>query len=62
MSESILKHHKLISLCIGLGFLLSVQKFAVPEPIFRFLIPTFFLYILIAAAYNSWYLKQDPKI
>jgi len=61
MGESALKHHKLISLCIGLGFLLSVQKFAVPEPIFRFLIPSFLAYLLIAAAYNAWYLKKIQK-
>jgi hypothetical protein len=61
MSERILKHHKLISLCIGLCFLLAVQRFSTPEPIFRFLIPTFLGYILLAAVYNNWYLKKIQK-
>jgi hypothetical protein len=61
MSEKILKQHKLISFCIGLAFLLSIQKFAIPEPIFRFLIPSFLVYAFLAAAYNSWYLKKIQK-
>lgn len=55
------KHHKLISVCIGLLFLLVLQKFATPEPVFRFLLPAFLLYLIIVTVYNYWYLKQVQK-
>jgi hypothetical protein len=61
MSESILKHHKLISLGIGLLFLLVVQNFSAPVPIFRFLVPAVLCYLLLVGAYNRWYLKQINK-
>jgi len=61
MSENVLKHHKLISIGIGLMFLLVVQSFSAPEPIFRFLVPAFLFYLFLAAAYNRWYLKQIQK-
>jgi len=61
MSESILKHHKLISVGIGLMFLLVVQSFSSPEPIFRFLLPAVVFYIGLVAVYNSWYLKRTEK-
>ena len=53
-----LKHHKLISFCVGLGFLIIFQEFATPQPIFRFLIPAFLVYAGAVTAYNRWYLKQ----
>lgn len=61
MPVSILKHHKLISFGIGLMFLLVVQNFSLPVPIFRFLLPAVLLYLAITAAYNRWYLKQIQK-
>jgi hypothetical protein len=61
MSEDVLKQHKLISICIGLMFLLVVQNFSSPEPIFRFLLPAVLLYICLTAVYNRWYLKQTGK-
>jgi hypothetical protein len=61
MSESILKYHKLISVCIGLLFLLVVQNFSVPVPIFRFLLPAVLCYLILVAAYNRWYLIQNKK-
>jgi hypothetical protein len=56
-----LKYHKLTSLCIGLLFLIAVQKFAVPEPVFRFLVPTFLVYAAAVTFYNRWYLKKISK-
>src|SRR5271156_3391945 len=53
-----LKHHKLISFCMGLGFLVIFQEFATPQPIFRFLIPALLFYAAAVTAYNRWYLKQ----
>ena len=56
-----LKHHKFISFCFGLLFLIVLQKFATPEPIFRFLIPAFLFYAAVVGFYNFWYLKQIQK-
>lgn len=57
----IIKHHKFIALCLGLLFLIVVQKFAEPLPVFRFLVPAFLLYAAIVGTYNVWYLKQIKK-
>ncbi|MEK7161236.1 MAG: hypothetical protein AAB729_00925 [Patescibacteria group bacterium] len=42
-------------------FLIVLQKFATPQPIFRFLLPAFLLYALAVFFYNRWYLKQIQK-
>ncbi len=56
-----IKHHKLVSFCIGLGFLIVLQKFANPEPIFRFLLPAFLVYGFAVTLYNYWYLQHIQK-
>jgi len=56
-----LKYHKLISFCFGLLFLIVLQKFATPLPVFRFLAPAFILYAAVMAIYNKWYLRQIQK-
>jgi len=56
-----LKEHKLISFCIGLVLVIVLQKFATPEPVFRFLLPAFLLYASVVFIYNRWYLKQIQK-
>jgi hypothetical protein len=56
-----LKHHKLIALITGLLFLIVLQKFATPEPVFRFLIPAFIVYSAVLILYNQWYLKNIQK-
>ncbi len=55
------QRHKLISFCIGLIFLIVLQKFATPQPIFRFLLPAFLLYAVAVFFYNRRYLKQIDK-
>ncbi len=61
MQEMLLKNHKLVSFGIGLLFLLVLQKYAVPEPIFRFLLPAFLGYLILVVLYNRWYLKKIQK-
>jgi hypothetical protein len=56
-----LKYHKFISFCFGLVFLIVVQKFATPEPVFRFLLPAFLAYTAAAYLYNRWYLKKIDR-
>jgi hypothetical protein len=61
MSESFIKHHKLVAVCIGLLFLLVVQNFSSPIPVFRFLVPAVLAYIFFVGLYNRWYLKKIGK-
>jgi hypothetical protein len=53
-----LKHHNLISFGLGLAFLIILQRFATPEPIFRFLVPAFLFIAAVIVFYDRWYLKQ----
>lgn len=59
--EQVTKYHKFVSFGIALGFLIVVQKFATPEPIFRFLVPAFLILAGGASYYNSWYLNKINK-
>lgn len=52
-----MKHHKLISALFSIAFLVIVQLFAAPLPVFRYLLPSFLLYLAILTGYNIWYLK-----
>jgi hypothetical protein len=56
-----LKYHNFIAFFTGLSFLIILQKFAAPEPIFRFLLPAFLLFTAAVAIYNRWYLKKIDK-
>ena len=58
LSEKMLKYHKLLSFIIALLFLIGLQKFVVPQPVFRFLLPAFLVYVVGVVAYNRWYLRQ----
>ena len=57
----IFKHHKLISLAFSVGFVILVQYFATPIPVFRFLVPAFVVYLFIVAVYNYFYLNQTNR-
>ncbi len=52
------KHHKLIAFLIGLAFVIVLQSLAHPEPVFRFLVPAYLLYMAGVYFYNRWYLQQ----
>lgn len=56
-----MKYHNLISFVIGLLFVIVLQIFATPEPVFRFLVPGFLALLALVYAYNRWYLKQILK-
>lgn len=55
------KHHKFVSFAIALAFLIVIQRFATPEPIFRFLVPAFLVLTILVTIYNRWYLKKIQK-
>lgn len=56
------KYHKIFSTMIGLGFLVVLQVFSFPQPVFRFLIPVFLLFSFLVLAYNYVYLKNLDKL
>lgn len=55
------KFHNYISCITGIGFLIVLQSFAVPTPVFRFLVPAFFVFGALVTYYNYWYLKKIGK-
>lgn len=55
------KRHKLISLFIAILFVIVLQIFSTPKPIFRLLIPAFVITIVLVAFYNRWYLEKIEK-
>lgn len=52
------QHHKLISICIGLLYMVVLQIFSSPQPVFRFLLPAFLAVLGLTYAYNRAYLKH----
>ncbi len=55
--EQIAKYHKYASILLSVAFVVVVQMFAAPLPVFRYLIPAFVFYVGAVTAYNIWYLK-----
>ena len=55
------KYHKYISVAIGVLYLITLQEFSHPQPVFRFLIPSFFIFTALVTLYNAWYLKATQK-
>ncbi len=53
--------HIVISAAIATVFIVIVQIFASPLPVFRFLVPAFILYLLAVAGYNYWWLKFNQQ-
>ncbi len=53
--------HNFVSLAIALLFVLILQKFASPQPVFRFLVPAFAGLLAVVWFYNRWYLRQMEK-
>ncbi len=56
-----LKLHKLISVFFGVAFLIVLQSFSNPAPVFRFLVPAFILLLIVLSLYNYWYLLKLEK-
>lgn len=56
-----IKYHKIISVIFSLVFLILLQEFSTPRPIFRFLLPAFLLFLLALAVYNKKYLESLEK-
>jgi hypothetical protein len=54
-------YHKYLSAAIGVLFVIVLQSFSVPLPIFRFLIPAFLGYVVLVGLYNYHYLKFLEK-
>lgn len=50
--------HPIISGVISVVFVVAVQVFAAPRPVFRFLLPTLIIYLGLVTLYNYYYLKR----
>jgi len=55
------KYHKIVSLGLSIGFVILVQVFATPIPVFRFLVPAFIGFLLVVAFYNYIYLNRTGR-
>lgn len=55
------KYHRIISAILSIAFLVVVQIFATPQPIFRYLIPAFVGLLAVFALYNWVYLRSEQK-
>ena len=55
------KYHKIISGVIAVVFVVVVQSFSTPFPIFRFLVPAFVVCTAAVQVYNYYYLKELQK-
>ncbi len=53
--------HLIISAVIAILFLVVLQLFAAPLPVFRYLAPAFLVYLLMVAGYNRWYLRRQGQ-
>jgi hypothetical protein len=56
-----LKHHPIISAVLSIAFVIAVQLFASPQPVFRFMLPAFFLYLGVVTLYNRYYLLKTGQ-
>lgn len=56
------KYHNLVSFAAGVLFLVVLQWFAAPNPVFRFLIPGFLFYLAAVGAYNFWFLRIHNQL
>ncbi|MEK7618227.1 MAG: hypothetical protein AAB410_03700 [Patescibacteria group bacterium] len=56
-----INYHKIFSLSLGLLFLVTLQVFSNPIPVFRFLLPAFLGVLAITFFYNRWYLQALNK-
>lgn len=56
------KQHQIVSAGLSLGYLVVIQIFATPVPVFRFLIPAFIGYLLVVTGYNYFYLRNKAEV
>lgn len=59
----LMKYHKIFSGMLAVAFILALQLFVVPVPVFRYLVPSFLFYETVITIYNYFYLKSlDPVV
>ena len=56
-----LRIHLIISAVIAVAFVVIVQVFASPLPVFRFLLPAFLVYLVVVSLYNRWYMRKQNR-
>lgn len=55
------KSHLIYSGIIAILFVVIIQIFASPVPVFRFLLPAFIGYVIALSLYNRWYLRANER-
>ena len=53
--------HKIVSIIFAVGFVVMMHILAAEEPVFRFLVPAFFVYLLTLTLYNWRYLLSQQQ-
>ncbi len=54
--------HPIISGVISVLFVIVVQVFATPDPVYRFLLPAFVIYLAAVGTYNFFYLRHIHSV
>ncbi len=54
--------HPILSAIISVAFVVTVQLFASPSPVFRFLLPAFIIYLGAVTFYNYSYLRRRGSV
>jgi hypothetical protein len=52
------KYHAIISILISVGFVVVVQIFAAPQPVFRYLLGSMAVYLTLVTLYNFFHLRR----
>lgn len=55
------KYHPVISAAVSIAFIVMLQTFAAPSPVFRFLLPAVLVFICLLQLYHWTYLKAINK-
>ncbi len=58
---SLKRLHLIISAVIAILFLVSAQIYASPNPVFRFMVVAFTLFVVSVALYNRWYMRKQEQ-
>src|SRR5438309_370509 len=53
------RYHQIISLIFAVAYVVAIQLFASPQPVFRFLLPAVIIYLTALGLYNYYYLRAE---
>lgn len=59
IEKYLVRHRPIFSGIIGIAFIVVLQVFATPQPVFRFLIPAFIGYLIVVSLYNYVIIRAE---